>query len=194
MKKFGARSELQMKKGFPRFFILAMLYRKPLHGFAIMEWIVKITDGFWRPKAGNLYPLLKELTAEELVQFDPSEPGRRKTYHITEEGKRHLLGLIENQQKMVKYLIRATDPNVLNALAPYGDDLAGAIDDGKVPPLSLIKRGKVIPLYLDLLDELDPAGKRERVLSTIKTLEEVSAMIMTIQRRLEQAIAGDQPH
>jgi DNA-binding PadR family transcriptional regulator len=163
----AARSVLQMKKGFMRLFIMGMLYREPLHGMAIMQRIAAGTKGFWDPKAGNLYPLLKELHAEGLVEYDPSEPGRKKTYMITEQGKHHLLALLEAPPRIMSHVSRGSD--------------------------SYMQAGPV-PLYAALLKELDPEGRRERLAHQVELLDEAQNHLKRRKRELKRIIdAGDGP-
>jgi DNA-binding PadR family transcriptional regulator len=161
-----SRSVLQMKKGFLRLFILSMIYRKPIHGMGIIEGISSRTQGFWEPKAGNLYPLLKELHEEGLVEYDPSEEGRKKTYLITEAGKKHLLDLMEAPPRIMSLVTQ--DPGL--------DRHPGA------GPASL---------YGDLLRELDPEGRRERVAQRAILFEGIIENLMSVKLELEKIVAEE---
>ncbi len=75
-----------------RFLILMLLAIRPLHGYAIMEEIYRITEGAIRPSPGTLYPELRRLSEEGLVRerIEKGERGVRRVYEITEEGLKRL--------------------------------------------------------------------------------------------------------
>jgi DNA-binding PadR family transcriptional regulator len=155
-----------MKKGFLRLFILSMIYRKPIHGMGIIEGISRRTQGFWEPKAGNLYPLLKELHAEGLVEYDTSEEGRKKTYLITDAGKKHLLDLME------------APPRIMS-LVTQGPGLVRRPGAG---PASL---------YGDLLRELDPKGRRDRAAHRAMLFEGIIENLTSVKRELDEIVAEE---
>jgi len=164
MKPDVTRSVLQMKKGYLRLFILSMLYREPLHGLEIMERIARRTRGYWEPKAGNVYPLLKEIHNEGLIELDPSESGRKKTYRITKEGKQHLLDLMEAPPRIMLHVI------------------GGRGADGQVEPAYL---------YGELLKELDPEGRRERAAHRAEVLGEAIEHLKRVKRELEKIVTEE---
>jgi DNA-binding PadR family transcriptional regulator len=59
-----------------------MLERSPKTGAEIMDSIEGMTQGWWRPSPGSVYPLLDELSAEGLIK--KREDGR---YEITSKGR-----------------------------------------------------------------------------------------------------------
>ncbi len=68
--------------------ILSLLREKPMHGYEIIQEIVRRTGGFWRPGAGAIYPVLSELDRKGLVERRTESQGQRMRhiYSITEEG------------------------------------------------------------------------------------------------------------
>ncbi|MEM0373203.1 MAG: PadR family transcriptional regulator [Sulfolobaceae archaeon] len=68
--------------------ILTLLSRKEMSGAEIIESIENMTWGYWRPSPGSVYPLLKELEAEGLIEH--REVGNVKVYRLTEKGKKEL--------------------------------------------------------------------------------------------------------
>lgn len=79
----------EMRKGYLRIAVLTLLSRKPHHGYEIMKEIDERTDGFWKPTAGGIYPVLQSLEESEYIEgeWDARQGRKRKTYRITETGK-----------------------------------------------------------------------------------------------------------
>lgn len=71
--------------------VLAVLSHGDSHGYAIAE--VLRQHGFTRIKGGTLYPLLKRLEDQDLVEHDwhhdQAGPGR-KQFSLTEQGRQEL--------------------------------------------------------------------------------------------------------
>lgn len=73
--------------------ILKSLTWEPLHGYAVSEWIERVTDGSLLMEEGTLYPALHRLHEKGLVESDwgLSENNRRaKYYSLTPAGRKHL--------------------------------------------------------------------------------------------------------
>jgi len=60
-------------RGFLRLYIIHRLAQQPAHGYDILREIENKTEGSWRPGAGSIYPLLKELVEEKYIRAEPSE-------------------------------------------------------------------------------------------------------------------------
>ncbi|QIW23622.1 PadR family transcriptional regulator [Sulfolobus sp. S-194] len=70
------------------YLILTILSSKgEMTGADIMREIEKITQGFWKPSPGAIYPALNKLQDEGYVRVVKEEEGK-KYYEITEKGKR----------------------------------------------------------------------------------------------------------
>ena len=68
------------------FHILLSLYA-PRHGYAIMQCIEERTAGRVSLGAGTLYGALNTLEQKGWIARYGDEEGRKKAYHITEQGK-----------------------------------------------------------------------------------------------------------
>ena len=78
--------------------ILGLLKQQPMHGYQLSRELGESLGGFWRVSYGSLYPTLRRLERDGLVAPITGEPtgGRRKTvYHITDEGERAFLELLQ---------------------------------------------------------------------------------------------------
>ncbi len=72
-------------RGDVKFAILLLLDEQPRHGYEIITELAERSEGRWRPSPGSIYPVLKRLSREGLVQ--PSEEEGRRTFSLTPAGK-----------------------------------------------------------------------------------------------------------
>ena len=84
--QFERKVGMRMGRGDVRAAVLALLAEKPMHGYQIIHEIEERSGGAWRPSPGSVYPTLQLLADEGLI--DAEEAGGRKTYSLTDEGKR----------------------------------------------------------------------------------------------------------
>ena len=78
--------------------ILGLLKERSMHGYQLSKRLTDSLGGFWRVSYGSLYPTLKRLERQGVVEqvFDRQEVGRRKNvYRITEAGERVFRELLE---------------------------------------------------------------------------------------------------
>lgn len=78
-----------------KYMVLDIFTEGPSYGYEVVSRIEDITDGYWSPSYGTIYPLiqrlkeeglLKELTDEE-VDERGLDNGDRKYFELTEEGE-----------------------------------------------------------------------------------------------------------
>ncbi len=78
-----------------RFMVLKSFEQSPSYGYEVVSHIEEVTDGYWSPSYGTIYPLiqrlednglLKPLTSEEAEERGLDE-GERKYFEITDEGR-----------------------------------------------------------------------------------------------------------
>jgi DNA-binding PadR family transcriptional regulator len=78
-------------RGFLRLYILHRISTEPARGYDILREIESKTEGSWRPGAGSVYPILKELVAEGYIKAEPHKSGTsQRVYDITPEGTKFL--------------------------------------------------------------------------------------------------------
>jgi len=92
------------KAGFLKLAILKLVSDGPIHGYALIKDIQRLTDEDWKPSPGSIYPALHELQKEELVTLHIE--GRRKLYEITPKGTATLESAIEHATIALRHLNR----------------------------------------------------------------------------------------
>jgi DNA-binding PadR family transcriptional regulator len=84
--QFDRKVGMRMGRGDVRAAVLALLAEKPMHGYQIIHEIEDRSGGTWKPSPGSVYPTLQLLADEGFI--DAEESNGRKTYSLTESGKR----------------------------------------------------------------------------------------------------------
>jgi DNA-binding PadR family transcriptional regulator len=82
--------------------VLILLNNKPSHGYEIMKEIRDRTRGFYKPTAGGVYPILKDLEKTGYIKGQWHKQNNRniKTYRITAKGKIILRNAIVKQSEI----------------------------------------------------------------------------------------------
>lgn len=89
-------SKTELVKGSTEVIILSQLSKHAMYGYEIAQKVENESEGFLRFREGTLYPALKKLETQELVESywqDSNEGPRRKYYKITNAGKKTLSDL-----------------------------------------------------------------------------------------------------
>ena len=68
--------------------VLVLLAEQPRHGYEIIRELAERSGGVWRPSPGSIYPTLKQLAHEGLIQADKGE-GRR-VFELTDTGRTYV--------------------------------------------------------------------------------------------------------
>ncbi len=106
-------------RGFLRLYVLHRISVKPAHGYDLLQEIENKTEGVWRPGAGSIYPILKELVAGGYIRAEPQKKTGKPqhVYHITSQGSAQLRHSSEmfmktgqNWGAMRSILIELVDP------------------------------------------------------------------------------------
>ena len=92
------------KSGFLKLAVLKLVSKGPIHGYALMKEIQRLTDEDWRPSPGSIYPALRELVSEGMVQVRVQ--GRRKVYEITPKGADDLVVAMEHAEETMRHINR----------------------------------------------------------------------------------------
>ncbi len=70
--------------------ILGILNISPSTGYDIKKYSDKVLSGFWNENFGHIYPTLKRLLKEEMIEIISTEKDKKVLYGITEKGKEEL--------------------------------------------------------------------------------------------------------
>ena len=160
----------ETQKGYIRIATLILLSKKPHHGYEIMMEIKERTRGFWKPTAGGIYPILKDLQKLGYIQgeWDAKTRRRKRTYKITKAGGTVLRRALAKENQLA-----ATMRNL------FEEYIKGVLEVDTQPDLSL----KIPRPLSELLRET--GEKRE---DTIRRLEEqrrqIQGMIKQLQKNL----------
>jgi DNA-binding PadR family transcriptional regulator len=92
----------EAQKGYIRVGVLILLNKKPAHGYEIMKEINTRTKGFWKPTAGGVYPILRDLEESRYIEGEWQIQKNRKikVYKITESGELILRRAIVKQAEI----------------------------------------------------------------------------------------------
>jgi DNA-binding PadR family transcriptional regulator len=92
----------EAQKGYIRVASLIILNKRPAHGYEIMKEIKDKTKGFWKPTAGGVYPILRDLEKAGYIVGGWSIQKNRKikVYKITETGEAILKRAIVKQSEL----------------------------------------------------------------------------------------------
>jgi DNA-binding PadR family transcriptional regulator len=158
----------EMQKGYIRIATLILLNKKPYHGYEIMKEIKERTRGFWKPTAGGMYPILKDLQESGYIQgrWDTETKRRKRTYKITETGRTVLRRALAKENQLAT--------TMKNLFEEY---VKGVLEVDTQPDLTLR-----IPLPLsELLEEID-----EKEEDAIRRLENQSRQIQVMIKQLQK--------
>src|SRR5229473_525109 len=96
-----------MKIGAVSLWLLLLLSEKPMYGYEIIRELEKRFSGYWKPKAGTIYPALEKLEKNHLltsrVEFREEAPDR-KHYALTDAGRIELTGTMAYWTRMTEIL------------------------------------------------------------------------------------------
>jgi DNA-binding PadR family transcriptional regulator len=90
------------KTGFLKLAILRLVAERPIHGYALIKEIERITSEDWRPSPGSIYPALQSLVKSGLITS--SADGRRRIYAITPAGRILLDAAIKHANIVLEHI------------------------------------------------------------------------------------------
>ena len=116
---------MHRKRGL-RMAVIWMLSNGPKNGVELMNEMESVTQGWWRPSPGSIYPLLEQLTSEGAVR--KREDGR---YELTESASEEMdwgVGASFRKRPSVEEMV-----NEVSGFVSYLEELNGA-DPAKTAP------------------------------------------------------------
>ncbi|MFD2211278.1 PadR family transcriptional regulator [Virgibacillus halophilus] len=88
---------------------ILLALREPLHGYAVMQKIEKISNGTVILAAGTLYGAIENLSKQSWIE-PVGNSGRRKIYMITAEGN----AVLEMERKRLLHILSLYEGNESN--------------------------------------------------------------------------------
>ncbi len=82
--------------------ILHSIEQEPKSGYDLLKEFADKTENTWIPSKGTVYPILKQLEEEKLIEVYKTEKRSKKVFRPTEEGRRLLIAHKRNRQEMHK--------------------------------------------------------------------------------------------
>lgn len=96
-----------MKIGAVSLWLLLLLSERPMYGYEIIRELEKRFSGYWKPKAGTIYPALEKLEKSHMltsrVEFREEAPDR-KHYALTDAGRNELASTMAYWTRMTEIL------------------------------------------------------------------------------------------
>ena len=94
--------------------ILRTLARgKPMHGFAIAEFILETSSGVLQVEEGSLYPALQRMLLKDWIagEWGKTDENRRARYYgLTAEGRRQLARELDRYARVSQAIARILQP------------------------------------------------------------------------------------
>lgn len=89
-------------KGSIDLLLMSLIVQRDMYGYEIIQILKQLSNDTYEMSEGTLYAALKRLEKREWVEsyWQVTESGRRKYYHITDNGKQALDSKRENWQWM----------------------------------------------------------------------------------------------
>ncbi|CAB3956037.1 PadR family transcriptional regulator [Achromobacter insolitus] len=146
--------------------LLGLLEKNPSHGYELIKALGALSNGFYTPSPGMVYPALTYL--EELGYATVEQEGAKKRYHLAEAGRVHLEGNRERLALMfnkLKHVARKMDwmrqawSGQPRSVGPEGEDTA----TGWLPEFVAARQ----ELKRALLDRTDASPAEQRRIAAI---------------------------
>jgi DNA-binding PadR family transcriptional regulator len=103
--------DMQIKRSVSRLFLLAVLAKRPMHGYEIAREMREACQGCCDPTDAMIYPALRELQENGLVECRPERVGgrERKVCALTEEGLDSFRLAARAWGRVIPYLAQAVE-------------------------------------------------------------------------------------
>ncbi|MEM3478977.1 MAG: PadR family transcriptional regulator [Candidatus Bathyarchaeia archaeon] len=168
----------QLKRGYLKLAILYTLLRSPTHGYDMIKKIRESTFGLLSPKAGSLYPSLKELEDNGFIRGEWHDGKRKvKVYTITEKGKEVFREVIEKHFSLASAIRRWLFEN-LAPIHPIGDYSVSSELMQQALKIILLGEKATVEERIGFLKDFRDGLKRVN--------EAIGRLIANIDRRIEE--------
>jgi DNA-binding PadR family transcriptional regulator len=172
----------ETQKGYIRIAVLILLSKKPHHGYEIMREIKERTMGFWRPTAGGIYPILRNLEDSKYIEgkWDLQKKRKRKIFRITEAGKQVLKRSLAKESQIANSMSGLFTEFMKDVL-----DLEKPVSMPRIPNLFSVFLEERKEKPEDTMNVLD--SKRKQIARMIKELQKELAAIHKRIAQLERS-------
>lgn len=161
----------ETQKGYIRIAVLILLSKKPHHGYEIMREINERTMGFWRPTAGGIYPILRNLEDSRYIEgkWDLQKKRKRKIFRITQAGKQVLERSLAKESQIA---------NSMSGL--FTEFMKDVLDVEK--PFSMPRIPNLFSVFLE--------ERKEKPEDTMNVLESKRKQIEKMTKELQKELAA----
>jgi len=172
----------ETQKGYIRIAVLILLSKKPHHGYEIMREIKERTMGFWRPTAGGIYPILRNLEDSKYIEgkWDLQKKRKRKIFRISEAGKQVLKRSLAKESQIANSMSGLFTEFMKDVL-----DLEKPVSMPRIPNLFSVFLEERKEKPEDTMNVLD--SKRKQIARMIKELQKELAAIHKRIAQLERS-------
>ena len=119
-----------------RLVLLGLIEQQPRHGYQLIKAIEELSDGHYAPSPGVVYPTIQLLADEEMIE-DVVGEGARKTFSVTEAGRKEIkersiefTGLVERLKGLAEEGERTSAPPLKRALGNLVQAVRGRMAAG----------------------------------------------------------------
>jgi DNA-binding PadR family transcriptional regulator len=169
----------ETKKGYIRIATLILLSKKPHHGYEIMKEIKGRTRGFWKPTAGGIYPILKNLQNSGYIQgeWDAKTRRRKRIFRVTQSGRTVLRRALAKENQLAD--------NMKDLFEEY---MKGVLEVDTQPDAALSVPRPLTELLKETNEKKEDTIKRlkEQQKQIQNTINQLQRRLRTAKRRLRQ--------
>lgn len=98
---------MEAQTSMTKYYILAALSRKEMHGYELIIEIEKITGK--KPSAGQIYPVLRQMNAAGYMTFKTRHAGKKKikSYRMTNRGEQFFSAMSKRFSALIEAALKA---------------------------------------------------------------------------------------
>lgn len=101
----------EMMKGSIDLLLLSLIAQRHLYGYEIIQILKRLSDDTYEMSEGTLYSALKRLERKQWIEsyWNETDSGRRKYYHITDDGSKELKSKQKNWEWMNSLIHKSSE-------------------------------------------------------------------------------------
>jgi DNA-binding PadR family transcriptional regulator len=156
---FGGGRERFLDPGDLSLLILQLLSEKPSYGYELIKSIEERLSGGYAPSSGVVYPTLTLLEERGFAQVVEPTEGGRKTYAITDAGRKELADnaarlreITERMEHTGHAFRRGRSPQIMRAFRNLGEAVRLRMFRGDLTPEQIAKIAEAIDKAAQTID------------------------------------------